>query len=249
MEFNLKRHTRHTRCCATICCFVFSPKELFQLNVLVNIVFTLKSNALHFNFLQVIHARFGKKAHVVFCCFALLTNLVITIGILLAGRATIQSLTKDASDEFTLLTMAVLFGSYSLIGGLGTTFYVSYFNACLVFVLLIVFVIKIWHTTDDEHESIGNVEKMYHSITCIHGPEENYDYSYLTFRSGVALLYGVLEVSHSEPATFRWLLISGKQYGICHLIIKSIEIDQRLVTLIRLYLFAILKKKKKKKKK
>lgn len=153
-------------------------------------------------YLQVIHARFGKKAHVVFCCFALLTNLVITIGILLAGRATIQSLTKDASDEFTLLTMAVLFGSYSLIGGLGTTFYVSYFNACLVFVLLIVFVIKIWHTTDDEHESIGNVEKMYHSITCIHGPEENYDYSYLTFRSGVALLYGVLEVFVSSAVTY-----------------------------------------------
>ena len=150
------------------------------------------------NSLQVIHARFGKTAHIVFCCFALLTNLVITIGILLAGRATIQSLTKEASDEFTLLTMAVLFGSYSLIGGLGTTFYVSYFNACLVFVLLIVFVIKIWHTTDDEHETIGNVEKMYHSITCIHGPEENYEYSYLTFRSGVALLYGVLEVSMFE---------------------------------------------------
>ena len=143
---------------------------------------------------QVIHARFGRKAHIVFCCFALLTNLVITIGILLAGRATIQSLTKDASDEFTLLTMAVLFGSYSLIGGLGTTFYVSYFNACLVFVLLIVFVVKIWHTKDDEHETIGDIEQMYHAITCIHGPTENYDYSYLTFRSGVALLYGVLEV-------------------------------------------------------
>ena len=163
-----------------------------------------------------IHARFGKTAHIVFCCFALLTNLVITIGILLAGRATIQSLTKDASDEFTLLTMAVLFGSYSLIGGLGTTFYVSYFNACLVFVLLIVFVIKIWHTTDDEHETIGNVEKMYHSITCIHGPEENYDYSYLTFRSGVALLYGILEVMCTvyEP---RHVMFNIRHFAKCRL--------------------------------
>ena len=114
---------------------------------------------------QVIHARFGRNAHMVFCCFALVTNLVITIGILLAGRATIQSLTKDASDEFTLLIMAVLFGSYSLIGGLGTTFYVSYFNACLVFILLIVFVVKIWHSTDDDHETIGNVEKMFDAIS------------------------------------------------------------------------------------
>lgn len=143
---------------------------------------------------QVIHARFGRNAHVVFCCFALLTNLVITIGILLAGKATIQSLTKNASDEFTLLTMAVLFGSYSLIGGLGTTFYVSYFNACLVFVLLIVFVVKIWHNTDEEYSAIGDVESMYNAITCIKGPEENYDHNYLTFRSGVAFLFGVIEV-------------------------------------------------------
>jgi hypothetical protein len=71
---------------------------------------------------------FGKSAHVVFCVFALVTNLVIMIGLLLAGRATIQSLTRDASDEFCLFVMAILFGSYSLIGGIGTTFYVSYFN-------------------------------------------------------------------------------------------------------------------------
>ena len=143
---------------------------------------------------QVIHARFGRNAHIVFCCFALVTNLVITIGILLAGRATIQSLTRDASDEFTLLTMAVLFGSYSLIGGLGTTFYVSYFNACLVYVLLIVFVVKIWHNTDEEHNAIGNVERMYDAITCVKGPEGNFDNSYLTFRSGVAALFGLIEV-------------------------------------------------------
>lgn len=153
-------------------------------------------------YLQVIHARFGRKAHVVFCCFALLTNLVITIGILLAGRATIQSLTKNASDEFTLLTMAVLFGSYSLIGGLGTTFYVSYFNACLVFVLLIVFVVKIWHNTEEEYSAIGNVERMYSSISCIQGPKENYDNSYLTFRSGVAFLFGVIEVFVSSAVTY-----------------------------------------------
>lgn len=153
-------------------------------------------------YLQVIHARFGRNAHIVFCCFALVTNLVITIGILLAGRATIQSLTKDASDEFTLLTMAVLFGSYSLIGGLGTTFYVSYFNACLVFILLIVFVVKIWHNTDEDYVAIGNVEKMYNAITCIKGPEENYEHSYLTFRSGVAFLFGVIEVFVSSAVTY-----------------------------------------------
>ena len=124
------------------------------------------------------------------------------IGLLLAGRATIQSLTKDASDEFALFVMAVLFGSYSLIGGIGTTFYVSYFNACLVFILLIVFVVKILHNNDTEFKSIGDVTKMYDAISCVKGPKENENYSYLTFRSGVAFLYGVIEVFVSSAVTY-----------------------------------------------
>ena len=131
---------------------------------------------------QIIHARFGTRAHKVFCFFAILTNLVITIGVLLAGKATIQSLTKNASDEFSVLIMATLFGSYSLIGGLGTTFYVSYFNACLVFILLIVFVVKILHNTDDQWENIGDTSRMYESISCIEGPVDNLNNSYITFR-------------------------------------------------------------------
>ena len=129
-----------------------------------------------------IYARFGKRAHIVFSFFALLTNLVITVGVLLAGRATIQSLTKDANDEFSVLIMATLFGSYSLIGGLGTTFYVSYFNACLVFCLIIVFVVKILHNNDAHWTSLGDTSKMYRAISCLNGPEDNYGNSYVTFR-------------------------------------------------------------------
>ena len=148
------------------------------------------------------YARFGKTAHKVFCCFALLTNLVITVGVLLAGRATIQSLTKHASDEFSVLIMATLFGSYSLIGGLGTTFYVSYFNAVLVFVLLIVFVVKILHNTDSGYENIGNTDKMYSAIVCLHGPVDSEQNSYLTFRSFPAFLYGIIEVLVSSAVTY-----------------------------------------------
>lgn len=128
--------------------------------------------------------------------------MVITIGIILAGQATIRALTKDASDEFSVMIMATLFGSYSFIGGLGTTFYVSYFNACLVFVLLIVFVVKIFHVSDSPFETIGSSDKMYDAITCVKGPEGNVDNSFLTFRSGVALLYGVIEIFVSSAVTF-----------------------------------------------
>ncbi|BFZ24298.1 hypothetical protein BsWGS_27337 [Bradybaena similaris] len=153
-------------------------------------------------YLQIIKARFGKRAHTVFCFFAIVTNLVITIGVLLAGKATIQSLTKDASDEFVVLIMAALFGSYSLIGGLGTTFYVSYFNACLVFILFIVFVVKILHNTDSEFDTIGDTKKMFTSISCIHGPDDNHGNSYLTFRSWGAFMFGIIEIFVSSAVTY-----------------------------------------------
>ena len=93
--------------------------------------------------MQLIHARFGKLAHVVFCSFALLLNLVVMFCLIAASVALLQSLIRDASDEFCVVIMATLFGSYSFVGGLGSTFYVSYFNAATIFVLLATFIIQV----------------------------------------------------------------------------------------------------------
>nr|KAG5711633.1 hypothetical protein BaRGS_016815 [Batillaria attramentaria] len=93
-------------------------------------------------FLQVIYARFGLVTHVVFCCFALLLNLVVFITLMAASTALLQSLIKNASEEFCVLIMATLFGSYSFVGGLGSTFYVSYFNAAIIFCLLATFIFQ-----------------------------------------------------------------------------------------------------------
>ena len=93
--------------------------------------------------MQLIYARFGKVAHVVFCCFALLLNLVVMFCLIAASVALLQSLIQDASVEFCVVIMATLFGSYSFVGGLGSTFYVSYFNAAVIFVLLATFIIQV----------------------------------------------------------------------------------------------------------
>ena len=48
------------------------------------------------------------------------------------GKAAAQVLAKEYSNEFIVLILAVLFGSYCLIGGLGTTFYISYFTSTII---------------------------------------------------------------------------------------------------------------------
>jgi Na+/proline symporter len=61
-------------------------------------------------------ARYGKPAHVIFVILALLVNLCVISTLLVAGVTTIQSYTVGASDEFCVMIIAVLFGSYSFIG-------------------------------------------------------------------------------------------------------------------------------------
>ncbi|XP_041356757.1 uncharacterized protein LOC121373965 [Gigantopelta aegis] len=154
-------------------------------------------------FLQVIYARFGKTAHIVFCFFALLTNLVVMTCLLTGGTATIQSLTKDASGEFCVLLMATLFGSYSFIGGLGSTFYVSYFNTVLVFVMLCIFIINIFYKENSgETALLGSIDNIYEKVTCLKGPEGNEEQSYLTFWSEGALIWGIQGIFATSSLTF-----------------------------------------------
>ena len=94
-------------------------------------------------FLQVIKARFGRKTHLVFCCFAFFTNLIVMMSLTIAGTAVLNSLVKDLSPELAAMLLATVIGGYTLIGGLGATFYVSYFNTALIFVLIIMLVVEV----------------------------------------------------------------------------------------------------------
>ena len=56
----------------------------------------------------------------------------------------LTALIKGFSNEYSLgLTCAVI-GSYTFIGGLGATFYVSYFNTAFIFIIMITFMIRVF---------------------------------------------------------------------------------------------------------
>ena len=53
--------------------------------------YTVIMYMLHCYFIfQIVYARFGKVAHIVFCILALFANLVTTTSLLLAGKAAIK---------------------------------------------------------------------------------------------------------------------------------------------------------------
>ena len=49
----------------------------------------------------------------------------------------------DLSPELAAMLLASVIGGYTLIGGLGATFYVSYFNTALIFILILMLVAEV----------------------------------------------------------------------------------------------------------
>ena len=127
-----------------------------------------------------------------FSIIALFTNMVIVANLILAGKAAIEVLTKNSSNEFVVMILAVLFGSYCMIGGLGTTFYISYFNTALIFISTSMFILKISYLAEPNVKEVASPAALHEAMACLRGPEGNYDNSYLTFRTESGIIYAIV---------------------------------------------------------
>ena len=131
-----------------------------------------------------------------------MTNVIISMSVLLSGRAVIQVLCKDSNSEFVMLILAVLFGSYCIVGGLGTTFYISYFNTALTFASISVYILSTSFFPSDENAAISSRRATYDAVSCLVGPEGNYERSFLTFRTRSGMIYGVVILFMASALSF-----------------------------------------------
>jgi len=146
-------------------------------------------------FLQVIKARFGKRTHIVFCVFAFFTNLIVMMSLTIAGTAVLNSLVKDLSPELAAMLLASVIGGYTLIGGLGATFYVSYFNTALIFILILMLVAEVFYNPFNNPDNpFGSSANVFDFISCWKAPEGNREDSYLTFYSSGGLVFGIVNI-------------------------------------------------------
>merc|ERR1711936_646545 len=149
-------------------------------------------------FLRVIKARFGKRTHQVFCLFAFFTNLIVMMSLTIAGTTVLNSLVADLSPELAAMLLAAVIGGYTLIGGLGATFYVSYFNTALIFILIIMLVVEVFYNPFKNPENpFGSSESVFEFIACWKTPNDdigNKGQSYLTFFSSGGLVFGIVNI-------------------------------------------------------
>ena len=61
------------------------------------------------------------------------------------------------SVEFSTVLVAAVIGTYTFIGGLGATFYVSYFNTALIYVIMLIVIQKVYNDSSDTTSPLGNI--------------------------------------------------------------------------------------------
>ena len=92
---------------------------------------------MNINSLSIFLPRYSKEAHMVFLAYCFFTNFVVFAGLLVEATEAINLLVKDLMPEFSSMLLAILIGGYTIIGGLGGTFYVSYINGIFLFAIII----------------------------------------------------------------------------------------------------------------
>jgi len=147
---------------------------------------------------NVIKARFGARTHLVFCTFAFFTNLIVMMSLTVAGTAVLNSLVADLSPELAAMLLAVVIGGYTLIGGLGATFYVSYFNTALIFFLIILLMVEVFFNPFEHvNNPFGSSNNIFEFVACWKAPDTsigNHGGSYLTFFSSGGLVFGIVNL-------------------------------------------------------
>ena len=67
----------------------------------------------------------------------------------------LTTLVPGLSVEMATGLIAAVIGTYTYIGGLGATFYVSYLNTNVMFVIIIVFLMKVYNDSDSQDNPLG----------------------------------------------------------------------------------------------
>ncbi|KAI5076039.1 hypothetical protein GOP47_0008895 [Adiantum capillus-veneris] len=155
---------------------------------------------------EIVKARWGFLAHMVFLTFCFVTNIIVTAMLLLGGSAVVQALTgMNIYAASFLIPLGVIV--YTLHGGLKATFLASYLHSVVVHVVLVVFLYMVY-TSSSRLGSPSAVYKKLIALTnrsqdCSHllqlgqacGPVSgNYHGSYVTMLSSGGFIFGIINI-------------------------------------------------------
>ncbi|KAL6348441.1 hypothetical protein AAG906_005751 [Vitis piasezkii] len=156
---------------------------------------------------EMVKARWGTAAHIVFLTFCFMTNIIVTAMLLLGGSAVVNALTGvNIYAASFLIPLGVII--YTLAGGLKATFLASYIHSVIVHVVLVIFVYLVYTASNE----LGSPSVVYNRLLEVAGKSRmcqdpfshdgqacgpvngNYKGSYLTMRSSGGLVFGIINI-------------------------------------------------------
>ncbi|KAL8141732.1 hypothetical protein V2J09_014764 [Rumex salicifolius] len=156
---------------------------------------------------EIVRARWGTTAHIVFLVFCFMTNIIVTAMLLLGGSAVVNALTGvNIYAASFLIPLGVVV--YTLAGGLKATFLASYIHSVIVHVVLVIFVYLVYASSSKlgspslvyerliEVASKSRVcmEPMSHTGQACGPVSGNHKGSYITMMSSGGLVFGIINI-------------------------------------------------------
>ncbi|OAK96053.1 Na+/solute symporter [Phaeosphaeriaceae sp. SRC1lsM3a] len=151
-------------------------------------------------YLEIIKARYGTVAHLVFMLFAFVTNILVGSQLLLGGSAVVTSLTgMPVYAAIFLIPVGVC--AYVILGGLRATFLCDYSHTLILMIIILYFMFNAYAISP----LIGSPGEMYDLLkkAGTQRPiEGNKGGSYLTLKSNFGLVFGVIQLCSGSGTVF-----------------------------------------------
>jgi SSS family transporter len=173
--------------------FWYASGATVQILLFATLAIELKRRAPNAHtYLEIIKARYGTFAHIVFLVFGLATNILVSLMLIVGGSATVNALTgMHTIAAIYLLPVGVV--AYTMVGGLKATILTDWAHTFILLIILIIFAL----TAYASHDVLGSPGAVYDLLVkaaARHPVEGNKDGSYLTMQSREGAIFFVINI-------------------------------------------------------
>ncbi|KAI2782172.1 Na+/solute symporter [Daldinia loculata] len=173
--------------------FWYASGATVQILLFATLAIELKRRAPNAHtFLEVIKARYGTIPHIVFMVFGLVTNILVSLMLVVGGSATVNALTgMHTIAALYLLPVGVI--AYTMVGGLKATILTDWIHTFILLIIIIIFSLTAYASSD----KLGSPSAVYDLLVeaaLNHPVEGNAQGSYLTMRSKEGAIFFVINI-------------------------------------------------------
>ncbi|KAI2465437.1 Na+/solute symporter [Annulohypoxylon bovei var. microspora] len=173
--------------------FWYASGATVQILLFATLAIELKRRAPNAHtFLEVIKARYGTIAHIVFMVFGLATNILVSLMLVVGGSATVNALTgMHTIAAIYLLPVGVI--AYTMVGGLKATILTDWIHTFILLIIIIIFSLTAYASS----EKLGSPSAVYDLLVEAafdHPVDGNAEGSYLTMRSKEGVIFFVINI-------------------------------------------------------